>query len=84
VWSSWPWVRTTAFDFVGVVAQVRQIGQDEIDAGHVGVGEHDPAVEDDHASVDFDDSAVAADLAQAAEKLTADRFRQAVRLPGRR
>ena len=33
-------------DPVGVLAQVREVGQHEIDAGHVGVGEHDPAVDE--------------------------------------
>ena len=55
-------------DRVGVVAQVREVGQHQVDAGHVGVGEHDPAVEDDDPAVDLDARAVAADLAEAAEE----------------
>ena len=50
------------------LAQVGELGQDQVDAGHVGVGEHDPAVEDDDAALDLDAGAVAADLAQAAEE----------------
>ncbi len=71
-------------DPIGVVAQIGEVGEHQIDAGHVGIGEHDPAVEDDDASVDLDAGAVAADLAEAAEEDDANRFRQAVRLPVRR
>ena len=60
-------------DPIGVLPQVREVGQDEIDAGHVGVGEHDPAVDEQDALVDLDAAAVAADLAQPAEKDDADR-----------
>jgi hypothetical protein len=37
-------------DLVGMVTQVGELGQDQVDARHVGVGEHDPAVEDDDAA----------------------------------
>jgi hypothetical protein len=33
-------------DAVGVLAQVREVGEDEVDAVHVGVGEHEPAVDE--------------------------------------
>ena len=63
-----------AVDAVGVLPQVREVGKDEVDAGHVGVGEHDPAVEDEDPAVDLDAGAVAADLAEAAEEDDADRL----------
>ena len=61
-----------ALDPVGVLAQVREVGEDEVDAGHVGVGEHQPAVDDEDAAVDLEAEAVAADLAQPAEEDDAD------------
>ena len=63
-----------AVDAVRVLPEVREVGEDEVDAGHVGVGEHDPAVEDEDPAVDFDAGAVAADLAEAAEEDDADRL----------
>ena len=35
----------------GVLAQVREVGQHEVDAVHVGVGEHQPAVDEQDAAV---------------------------------
>ena len=67
------------FDGVGPVAQVRQVREHEVDAGHVGLGEHDPAVEDDDAAVELDARAVAADLPEAAQEDDANRIRQATR-----
>ena len=61
-------------DPVGVLAQVGEVGQDQVDPGHVGVGEHDPAVEDQDPPVHLDAGAVAPDLAQAAEEDDADRL----------
>ena len=57
-----------ALDPVGVLAQVGEVGQDEVDAGHVGVGEHEPAVDDEDAPVDLEAEAVAPDLTQPAEE----------------
>ena len=59
-------------DPVGVVAQVGEVGQDQVDAGHVGVGEHDPAVDEQDPAVDLEATAVAADLTQPAEEDDAD------------
>ncbi len=61
-------------DPVPAVVQVGEVGQDQVDAGHVGLGEHDPAVEDDDAALDLDAGAVAADLAEAAEEDDPDRL----------
>ena len=66
-------MRNDALDPVGVLAQVGEVGQDEVDAGHVGVGEHDPAVDDEDAAVDLEAEAVAADLAEPAEEDDLDR-----------
>ena len=57
-----------AVDPVGPLPEVGELGQDQVHAGHVGVGEHDPAVEDDDAAVDLDAGAVAADLPEPSEK----------------
>ena len=59
---------------IGVVAQVREVGKDEVDAGHVDVGKHDPAVDDEDAAVDFEAETVAPDLPEAAQKDDRDRF----------
>ena len=62
-WSSWACVSRIARQADPRLPRVREVGQDEIDAGHVGVGEHDPAVDDEDAIVDLDAEAVAvADL----------------------
>jgi hypothetical protein len=57
-----------AFDPVRIVQQVGEVGQDQVHAGHLGVGEHDPAVEDHDPPIDLDAGAVAADLPQPAEE----------------
>ena len=59
-------------DAVGVLAQPREVGQHEVDAEHVGVGEHQPAVEQHDAPGQLDRRAVAADLAEPAEERDAD------------
>ena len=57
-----------AIHALGVLAQVGEVGQHEVHAGHLEVGEHDPAVEDEDATVDLDAGAVASDLAQSTKK----------------
>ena len=61
-----------ARDRRGVVAQVREVGQHEVDPVHVGVGEHQPAIDQhDRAIVTLtllDRHAVAADLTEPSEK----------------
>ncbi len=53
-------------DLVGPLAEIGELGEHQIDPGHVGVGEHDPAVENDDATVDLDAGAVATDLTEPA------------------
>ena len=60
-------------DPLRVLPQVGEVGEDEVDAGHVGVGEHDPAVDEQDPVLDLDAGAVAPDLAEAAEKDDTDR-----------
>ena len=64
-------------DPIGVLAQVREVGQHEVDAVHVRVGEHQPAVDEQDAAVgavagrpsaELDRHAVATDLAETAEE----------------
>ncbi len=59
-------------DPVGVVDQVREVGQHDVDAGHVGVGEHEPAIDHEDAVVVLEAEAVAADLAHTAEQRDAN------------
>ncbi len=60
-------------DPVGVLAKVGEVGKDEVDAGHVRVGEHDAHVENENAAVHLDAGAVPAYLPEAAEKYHPDR-----------
>ena len=53
-------------DVVGAIAQVGEVGQDEVDAVHLRRREHQSGVDDDDAAVVFDDRHVLADLAEAA------------------
>ena len=62
-------------DAVGVLAQPREVGQNQIDAMHVGIGEHQAAVDQQDAVVLFDGHAVPADLPQPSEEDDADRCR---------
>ena len=66
-----------AVDVVGPLAQKREVRQHEVDPGHLGVGEHHPAVEDDEPAVLLENRAVAADLPEPAEEGDPDRLRHA-------
>ena len=55
-------------DAVGVLAQPGEVGQHEVDAEHVGIGEHQAAVEQQDRVLVLEGRAVAADLAEAAEE----------------
>ena len=57
-----------AVDAVGVLAQVGEVGQHQVDPEHVEVGEHQPAVDEHDLAVELDAGAVAPDLAEAAEE----------------
>ena len=57
-----------ALDPVRVVVQIREVREDQIDAGHVGVGEHEPAVDDQDAFVDLEAEAVPSDLTEPTEE----------------
>ena len=59
-------------DPLGVLAQPGEVGQDEVDAEHVGVGEHEPAVEQQDPAFDLDGRAVAPDLPEPAEERDGD------------
>ena len=60
-------------DPVGVLAQVGEVGEDEVDARHLGLGEHDAAVDDEDAVVDLEAEAVPPDLTEPAEEDDLDR-----------
>ena len=67
---------------VGAVPDELHVGQDEIDARHVGRRERQPDVDDEEAAVDLEAGHVAADLADPAEEdEPAARFRQGDRRP---
>ena len=55
-------------DRVDVVAQVREVRQDEVDAHHLGGREAQAAVDDDDPALVLDDRQVLADLADASER----------------
>ena len=55
-------------DRVDVLAQVREVRQDEVDAHHLGGREAQAAVDDDDPAVVLDDREVLADLADASER----------------
>ena len=55
-------------DRVDVVAQVGEVGQDEVDAHHLRRREAQPDVDDDDAAVVLDDAHVLADLAEPPER----------------
>ena len=57
-----------------VLLQVRDVGDDEVDAEHLGLGEREAAVDDEDLVVDLDDGDVLADLAHPAERDDAQRI----------
>ena len=57
---------------MGVLAQEREVRQHEVDARHVGLGEHQADVDDDQLAVDLDTGAVATDLPEATEEDDSD------------
>ena len=59
-------------DRVDVLAQVREVGQDEVDAHHLGRREPQAAVDDDDPAVVLDDRQVLADLADASQREDAE------------
>ena len=54
-------------DVLGALAQVGEVGQDQVDAEHLGSRERQPGVDDDDPAAVFDDGHVLADLPQPAE-----------------
>ncbi len=60
-------------DLFAVLAQVRDVGNDEVDPEHFLVGEHEPAVDDDDIVAVLEDVHVLADLPHAAEGDDAER-----------
>ena len=67
-----PMSRDAGLDAVGVFAQPCEVGKHQVDAVHVGVGKHEPAVDEQQAIVLLDDHAVAADFAEATEENNAN------------
>jgi len=55
-------------DVGGPVPQVGEVGKHEIDTEHVGIGEHQAAVDHHDLAVDLETEAVASDLAETAEE----------------
>src|SRR4051812_29994606 len=62
----------TRVDPVDVLAQEREVGQHEVDAGHVDLGKHEAAVEEEQPPLLLDDRAVAADLPEPAQEVDPD------------
>ena len=63
---------------VGVFTDVGEIGDDEVDPEHLGVGEHDAAIDDHGVVGGFEDGAIAADFAESAERNYADGVRAGI------
>ena len=61
-------------DAMRVLAQPGEVGQHEVDAVHVGIGKHEPTVDEEQPVVVFDDHAIATDLAETAEEDDSDVF----------
>jgi hypothetical protein len=59
---------------VGSLPQVGELGEDQVDPGHIGIGEHDPAVENDDAAVDLNTGTVAPDFPETSKKDNSDRL----------
>ena len=59
-------------DPLRVLPEIAEVREHQIDAGHVGVREHEAAVDDDDAPFDLDAKAVATDLPQSAQEDDAD------------
>jgi hypothetical protein len=57
-----------SFDAIGVFAQPREVGQNEVDAVHVRVWEHQPDIDQQHPALLLDGHAVSADLTETAEE----------------
>ena len=55
-------------DVVEAIPDVFEVGQDQVDAGLVGLGEQHPAVDDQQPAVVLEDGHVAADLAEPAQR----------------
>ena len=54
-------------DPVGIFPEITEVGEHQVDPGHLDVGEHEPAVEDHDPTVHLDAGAVAADLPEPTE-----------------
>ena len=68
MWSSCPCVRIDGVDVVEPVLDDAEVGEDQVDAGLLGLGEQDAAVDDQQPAVELQHGHVAADLAEAAER----------------
>ena len=55
-------------DAVGIVSEIGEVGEDQIDARHVGIGEHQANVDEHEAPVYLDGTAVPTNLAEPAEE----------------
>ncbi len=60
-------------DVGAALLEVGDVGDDEVDAEHLLVGEHEPAVDDDDVVAELEDVHVLADLAHPAERDDAER-----------
>ena len=77
MWSSCPWVMTTASMSSTRSSTRRRVRQDQIDARLAVLGEQHPAVDDQQPAVVLVDGHVPTDLADAAQRDDAQRPRRA-------
>jgi hypothetical protein len=67
MWSSWPWVSTTAANPLAVLDQVGDVGDDNVHAEQFGLGKHEAGVDDDDVVAPANGHAVHAEFAEPAE-----------------
>ena len=67
MWSSWPWVRTMPRTQLLVFNEVGDVGDDDVDAEQLRLGEHEAGVNDDNVVFPANGEAVHAELAQPAK-----------------
>ncbi len=75
MWSSWPWVRRMPRDAVGALGEILEVGDDRVDARHVGGREEHAGVEEQKVILPLEHERVEAELTEPAERDEADRLR---------
>ncbi len=67
MWSSWPWVMTMPRTWSALSLQVAEVGDDQVDAPHIVLGDHHPDIDDQDVAAVLVQRHVLADFPQAAQ-----------------